>query len=581
MRDLTGKTLAGPDIPPFTARLVLMDLVSPPTAPPPAQLLHRFLLTGATITGGDTPGPLDYTGAPYAVTGTPVDLSPPLRGAGWVNFNGCCSPDSVHRNAILPVNGHLSDTQRFAVDYMRLDPQGQLVHGDPADYRNYTAFGAEVLAVADATVVATLDNLPEQVPGSLPDPSTITLETVDGNHVILDLGDGRYAFYAHLQPGSVRVQAGQRVTRGQPLGLLGNTGNTSAPHLHFHVMDGPSVLGSNGLPFTIDNFSLAGRIDPAQYNAAQDLTGVWNRGAFPAPQPLTRTYPLGLDLIDFPAEGGSGSERHSRCLGERQCRSLRRGGRSAGDAPQAQGQPDLGGAPQEEPEPGEQGDRPDRGLEVEEQDHRGEQGEHPHRDVPAAVLPRPGGDEEVVDPGEEEPQQQPDDHDHDAGRGAEQHEDAGERGHHPEDHHPPPPGRPVLHAQRHGGLDDPRDQQPEPEEDRQHEDRGDREDEGDQADEDAEESRPRDPAPPLRHLRHADRGSHAPSGTPFSGCWPGRSDERWMQHRLGHGGGMTPGVRRPVAWLVVVLALVLTAGACATEPAPPRRRPTTSGSPPR
>lgn len=300
MRDLTGKTLAGPDIPPFTARLVLMDLVTPPTAPPPAQLLHRFLLTGATITGGDTPGPLDYTGAPYAVSGTPVDLSPPLRGAGWVNFNGCCSPDSVHRNAILPVNGHLADTQRFAVDYMRLDPQGQLVNGDPADYRNYTAFGADVLAVADATVVATLDNLPEQVPGSLPDPATITLETVDGNHVILDLGDGRYAFYAHLQPGSVRVQAGQRVTRGQPLGLLGNTGNTSAPHLHFHVMDGPSVLGSSGLPFTIDTFSLAGRIDPAQYNAAQDLTGVWNRGLFPAPQPLTRTYPLGLDLINFP-----------------------------------------------------------------------------------------------------------------------------------------------------------------------------------------------------------------------------------------------------------------------------------------
>lgn len=301
MRDLTGKTLAGPDIPPFTSRLVLVDLASPPSAPPPAKLLHRFLLTGATITSPDAPGPLDYTGAPYDVSGTPIDLAPPLRGAGWVNFNGCCRPDSVHRNTILPVDGALRDTQRFAIDYMRLNPQGELVTGDLAVARNYAAYGAEVLAVADATVVGTLNTLPDQVPPNLPDPATVTLETVDGNHVILDLGGGRYGFYAHLQAGSVRVKPGDRVTRGQVIGLLGNSGNTSAPHLHFHVMDGPSVLGSNGLPFTIDAFSLAGRIPQTQFETAPGYAGVWNQGLFPAPQPQTRQYPMGLDLVDFPA----------------------------------------------------------------------------------------------------------------------------------------------------------------------------------------------------------------------------------------------------------------------------------------
>ena len=63
----------------------------------------------------------------------------------------------------------------------------------------------------------------------------ITLETVGGNNVIMEIGDGLYAFYAHLQPGSLRVKVGDKVRRGQVLGLLGNSGNSSEPHLHFHI----------------------------------------------------------------------------------------------------------------------------------------------------------------------------------------------------------------------------------------------------------------------------------------------------------------------------------------------------------
>jgi murein DD-endopeptidase MepM/ murein hydrolase activator NlpD len=65
--------------------------------------------------------------------------------------------------------------------------------------------------------------------------------------------------YAHLQPGSIRVHRGDKVSRGQVLGLVGNTGNSLAPHLHFQLMDGPLSLGANGLPYEIDEFAVTGK----------------------------------------------------------------------------------------------------------------------------------------------------------------------------------------------------------------------------------------------------------------------------------------------------------------------------------
>jgi len=87
----------------------------------------------------------------------------------------------------------------------------------------------------------------------------ITLETVGGNYVIIDIGGGRYAFYAHLQPGSLRVKKGDRVRRGQVVGLVGNSGNSTEPHLHFHLADGTTPLGAEGIPYAHDAFDLVGR----------------------------------------------------------------------------------------------------------------------------------------------------------------------------------------------------------------------------------------------------------------------------------------------------------------------------------
>jgi hypothetical protein len=230
----------------------------------------------------------------------PVVIGAPLAGAGWVAGNGCCNPEIIHRGSVLSVNGALYDAQRFAIDWMRLDEQGRLVHDDLSDVHNYTCYGAEVLAVADGKVVGMLNDLDDQKPGKLPDPDTITIDTVDGNHVVLDIGGGYFAFYAHLQKNSVTVRVGDQVKKGAVLGKLGNSGNTSGPHLHFHVMTGPSVLGSDGVPYVIESFNLAGQIDIAAFEAAPDLTGNWGKGRLSKPERHEREFPLNFNIIDFP-----------------------------------------------------------------------------------------------------------------------------------------------------------------------------------------------------------------------------------------------------------------------------------------
>jgi murein DD-endopeptidase MepM/ murein hydrolase activator NlpD len=124
---------------------------------------------------------------------------------------------------------------------------------------------------------------------------------VDGNHVVIDLGGGVFAFYAHLQKGSVDVAVGDRVKRGQLLGKLGNTGNTSAPHLHFHLMEGSSVLCSNGIPYVFDSFTLTGQVSLAEFATATSVEGDWSKGLLPTPSARHKQYPLDLNIVDFPS----------------------------------------------------------------------------------------------------------------------------------------------------------------------------------------------------------------------------------------------------------------------------------------
>ena len=297
LRTLGNSAPGAPEIEFNGTRLVLIHLAFDSGAAVPRRLAHHIELLGASPDPKElTPIATSYTVAPLDLAPLGLVIGPPLAGPGWVALNGCCEAAGVHRGTALPINGQLYFAQRFAIDWMRLDDRGRLVHGDPADVHSYTGYGADVLAVADGTVVAMRQNLDDQTPPNLPDPKTIDIESVDGNHVVLALGNGVFANYAHLQKDSLRVQVGDRVRRGQVLGRLGNSGNSSAPHLHFHIMDGLSVLGSDGLPYVIDRFDLAGQIPGTR---SDELDGDF--GAFLFRQPLARgqQYPLDLAVVHF------------------------------------------------------------------------------------------------------------------------------------------------------------------------------------------------------------------------------------------------------------------------------------------
>ncbi|MBT2424732.1 M23 family metallopeptidase [Streptomyces sp. ISL-112] len=201
--------------------------------------------------------------APRGEPRDPVEVAPPVTGR-WTALN---SPADK-----VPSHGTHIYGQTYAIDIVaEREEEGGEASARPRfrwlwplfrRNRVFPAFGAPLLAVADATVVRASDGQRDHLSrNSLPALAYLMLiegnvrsivgaHRVIGNHVILDLGDGTYAVYAHAQRGSLRVKAGDTVRAGQPIARCGNSGNTTEPHLHFHLMDGPDLDAARGVPFT-------------------------------------------------------------------------------------------------------------------------------------------------------------------------------------------------------------------------------------------------------------------------------------------------------------------------------------------
>src|SRR6476660_690198 len=226
----------------------------PVTGATPKSIQHRLTIETGT---GDSVRTQTLDGAVVSVTAEAVAIGPPLRGGPWLAANGPADA-SGHRRSLIPISGTPAIAQRFAIDWVKVADDDKTFKGDQLKNESYYAEGLAALAVANGTVVEVKDSIPENVPGINSRAVPITLETVGGNHVIIDIGGGYYAFYAHLKPGGVKVKLGDKVKRGQVIGLVGNTGNSTEPHLHFHVADANSPLGSEGIPYRLDSFEVVG-----------------------------------------------------------------------------------------------------------------------------------------------------------------------------------------------------------------------------------------------------------------------------------------------------------------------------------
>ena len=249
---------------PFSVGVVWLDLTFANVHALPRRVEHR--LTVNLPPGLGVPSVITDTGARVAIARHAATvIAPPLRGGRWALVS------SVHRRSLLPVNGGLHNAQRFAVDFSALlDTRGRTHVGSADRNASYFNYGQPVVAVGAGTVVEALDRYPDQIPNhNVP----VSAEAADGNHVIIRLASGVFAGYAHLKPGSVRVHLGERVHSGQVLALLGNSGNTTGPHLHFQLMSRASLLDADGLPFVVDRFRLDGRMPSLEALIDADLAG--------------------------------------------------------------------------------------------------------------------------------------------------------------------------------------------------------------------------------------------------------------------------------------------------------------------
>lgn len=175
------------------------------------------------------------------VASSKIPLGLPFKGSWSVFWGG----DNAK------VNHHVREnSQRRAADLLITGAGGKSFKGDGKLNHDYYAYGQEILAVADGKVIAAIDGVPDNIPGSM------NPYMVCGNTVIIEHDPKLFSAYCHLQRGTVAVKLDQKVRRGDRLGLCGNSGHSSEPHLHFQLQDGPLFESSFGIEAVFDNISV-------------------------------------------------------------------------------------------------------------------------------------------------------------------------------------------------------------------------------------------------------------------------------------------------------------------------------------
>jgi hypothetical protein len=282
--------------------ILWLDVVFADKQAVPDKIDHRIVAEVATPDG---PRPFESVVETLSVDkADPIILAQPVPDGTWLMSEGCCIDFTHHRHGLAPIDGRLYVPQRFAIDYYLLDDQNRTWIGDPHDVGSYLSYGKPTLAAADGLVVVASDGRPDQKPPE-PPPIPPIADTV-GNHVIIEVKPGTYLLYAHMKPGSIRVKVGDRVKVGQQIGLIGTTGNSTTPHLHFQLLTKPTFFPSDSQPYVFEKFELVGHETERIWD---DNLGLQPNGTIPVkpavnPGPRENAMPLDRDVVRFSGDGG-------------------------------------------------------------------------------------------------------------------------------------------------------------------------------------------------------------------------------------------------------------------------------------
>lgn len=229
------------------------------TAQPIAFKGARDQLAVDVFTGGAKAPRVGGGALPVQSGFAKTELKFPLTGAWWVG-NGA-SFHSGHR-WVIP--------EQFGLDLVKFDADGKTHRGDGSKFADYYAYGSKIVAPAAGKVVLAITSEGEDA-AALRRPGEGTeaffdrvlanqaerlargVQGVIGNGVIIDHGNGEYSVLAHMKPGSVKVAVGDMVTKGQEIGTVGSSGNSTEPHLHYHLCEKPDALACAGIPMNFTN----------------------------------------------------------------------------------------------------------------------------------------------------------------------------------------------------------------------------------------------------------------------------------------------------------------------------------------
>ncbi len=170
-----------------------------------------------------------------------TNLSLPFKGNWLVFWGGDTKELNLH---------HDTPNQKFAFDFLGVDEQGKTGKGQAQVSEDYFAFGREILAPAEGVVTDVINGVRDNIPGSMNPYSAL------GNAVFIQHSEYEVSILAHLKFGSIKVKVGDKVKRGQIIGLCGNSGNSSEPHLHYHLQNTPIIQDGTGIKCYFEQVTL-------------------------------------------------------------------------------------------------------------------------------------------------------------------------------------------------------------------------------------------------------------------------------------------------------------------------------------